>query len=38
MEHAERNYSLDDEFGDLYIGLGANGTESEEEHTNLVET
>jgi hypothetical protein len=38
MEDAQRTYNHDDEFGDLYVGLGVDGTKSKEEHINLVET
>jgi hypothetical protein len=38
MEDAQRNYSLDDEFIDLYVVLGVDGIESKEECINLVET
>jgi len=38
MENAQRIYSPDDEFGNLYFGLGVEGTESKGEHMNLVET
>jgi hypothetical protein len=38
MEDAQRTYSPDDEFGDLYVGLGVDGTKSKEECMNLVET
>jgi hypothetical protein len=32
MEKVQRTYTHDDEFGDLYVGLGVDGTESKEEH------
>ena len=38
MEDVHRTYSLDNEFEDLYVGLGGDGTESKEECLNLVET
>jgi hypothetical protein len=38
MEDAHRTYSIDDEFGDLYVGLGVDGTQSKGERMNLVET
>jgi hypothetical protein len=38
MDDAHKAYHHDDEFGDLYVGLGADGTKSKEEHINLVET
>lgn len=38
MEDANMTYSLDDEFGDMYIGLGADITKSKKECMNLVET
>jgi hypothetical protein len=38
MEYMQRNYSSDDEFGDLYILLGFDGTKSKEGNMNLVET
>jgi hypothetical protein len=38
MEYAQRTYSPDDEFGDIYIGLGAHGTKSKGECMNLIET
>jgi hypothetical protein len=38
MEDAKKNYNHDDDFGDLYVGLGADGTKSNEERINLVET
>jgi len=31
-------YNLDDEFGDLYVRLGVDGTKFKEECVNLVET
>jgi len=38
MEDAQRTYSLIDEFGDMYVNLGVDGTESKGEHVSLVET
>jgi predicted RNase H-like nuclease (RuvC/YqgF family) len=38
MEDVQRTYSPDDEFRDLYVGLGVDGTKSKEECMNLVET
>jgi hypothetical protein len=38
MEDAQRTYNHDDEFRDLYVGLGVDGTKSKEECINLVET
>jgi hypothetical protein len=38
MEHVQRAYNHDDEFRDLYVGLGVDGTKSKEEHIKLVET
>jgi predicted RNase H-like nuclease (RuvC/YqgF family) len=38
MEDAQRTYKPDDEFGDLYVSLGADGTKSKEECINLIET
>jgi hypothetical protein len=38
MKDAHRYYKHDDEFEYLYVGLGADGTESKEECMNLVET
>jgi hypothetical protein len=38
MEDAQRTYSHDDEFGDLYVGLGVDGIVSKEDHMNSVET
>jgi hypothetical protein len=38
MEDVHRTYNPDDEFEDLYVGLGVNGTKSKEERMNLVET
>jgi hypothetical protein len=38
MEYAQRTYSPDDEFGDMYVSLGVEGTDSKGEHMNLVET
>jgi hypothetical protein len=38
MEYEWGTYILDDEFGDLYVYLGANGTKSKEECMNLIET
>jgi hypothetical protein len=38
MEDVHRTCSLDDEFGDLYVDLGVDGTKSREERLNLVKT
>jgi hypothetical protein len=38
MEYVKKTYSHNDEFQDLYVGLGVDGTEAKEEHINLVET
>jgi uncharacterized protein (UPF0264 family) len=38
LEYAQKTYSLDDDFGDLYVFLGVYGTKSKEECINLVET
>jgi hypothetical protein len=38
MEDVQRNYSPDDEFEGLGVGLGVDGIESKEERMNLVET
>jgi hypothetical protein len=38
MEDALRAFSHDDEFKDMYVGLGDDGTKSKEECINLVET
>jgi hypothetical protein len=37
MEDVHRTYNLDNEFKDLYVDLGDDGTESKEECLNLVE-
>jgi hypothetical protein len=38
MEDARRTYNIDDEFGDLYVFYGVDGTKSKEIHINMVET
>jgi hypothetical protein len=38
MEDGWRIYIHNDEFMDLYVGLGVDGTKSIEERMNLVET
>jgi hypothetical protein len=38
MEDEHRVFRHDDEFIDLYIGLGGDGTKSKEESINLVKT
>ena len=38
MGYSWRTYSLDDEFLDLYVSLGVDGTKFKEDHMNLVET
>jgi hypothetical protein len=37
MEFVQNNYSPNDEFGDIYVGLGDDGTKSKGECMNLVE-
>jgi hypothetical protein len=32
MEYTQRTYSPNDEFRDLYVGLGVDGTKSKEKH------
>jgi hypothetical protein len=34
MEDAQRNYNHDDDVGDMYVGLGVDGTESKGECMN----
>jgi hypothetical protein len=36
MEYVQRTYSPNDEFGDLYVSLGVDGTKSKGECMNLV--
>jgi len=38
IDGAQRTYNPNDEFGDLCVDLGVDGTESKEECMNLVET
>jgi hypothetical protein len=38
MEYVQMTYNPNDEFMDLYVGLGDDSTKSKEERMNLVET